>query len=146
MAKMRRRGRRQAAASFFHSPDLNPPEQAFAKLNALLRAAKERTIDGLWTRVGSIRLQSSRQQATHSPGRNSPQQQSQFAAFVLDHGDTCCPTGAQIGPQSDEGDPQVACRKSLIQVEIWSGRRDSNPRPQPWQGCALPLSYARVPG
>ena len=27
--------------------------------------------------------------------------------------------------------------------EIWSGRRDSNPRPQPWQGCALPLSYAR---
>ncbi len=28
---------------------------------------------------------------------------------------------------------------------IWSGRRDSNPRPQPWQGCALPLSYARAP-
>src|SRR5206468_3976807 len=28
----------------------------------------------------------------------------------------------------------------------WSGRRDSNPRPQPWQGCALPLSYARAPG
>ena len=21
---------------------------------------------------------------------------------------------------------------------------DSNPRPQPWQGCALPLSYTRV--
>src|SRR5690348_12876179 len=29
--------------------------------------------------------------------------------------------------------------------ENWSGRRDSNPRPQPWQGCALPLSYARAP-
>src|SRR5713101_1814120 len=28
---------------------------------------------------------------------------------------------------------------------FWSGRRDSNPRPQPWQGCALPLSYARAP-
>src|ERR1700689_1737239 len=27
---------------------------------------------------------------------------------------------------------------------FWSGRRDSNPRPQPWQGCALPLSYARI--
>ena len=26
----------------------------------------------------------------------------------------------------------------------WSGRRDSNPRLQPWQGCALPLSYARL--
>ena len=25
----------------------------------------------------------------------------------------------------------------------WSGKRDSNPRPQPWQGCALPLSYFR---
>ena len=25
----------------------------------------------------------------------------------------------------------------------WSGRRDLNPRPQPWQGCALPLSYFR---
>ena len=28
--------------------------------------------------------------------------------------------------------------------KIWSGRRDSNPRPQPWQGCALPLSYTRI--
>src|SRR5208283_4884377 len=27
---------------------------------------------------------------------------------------------------------------------FWSGRRDSNPRPQPWQGCALPLSYTRI--
>ena len=27
---------------------------------------------------------------------------------------------------------------------FWSGRRDSNPRPQPWQGCALPLSYFRT--
>src|SRR4028119_365026 len=30
-------------------------------------------------------------------------------------------------------------------AQFWSGRRDSNPRPQPWQGCALPLSYARAP-
>ncbi len=29
---------------------------------------------------------------------------------------------------------------------FWSGRRDSNPRPQPWQGCALPLSYTRIRG
>ena len=26
---------------------------------------------------------------------------------------------------------------------IGSGQRDSNARHQPWQGCALPLSYAR---
>ena len=31
--------------------------------------------------------------------------------------------------------------KSLI---YWSGRGDSNPRPRPWQGRALPLSYTRV--
>lgn len=32
----------------------------------------------------------------------------------------------------------------LVFKSIWSGRRGSNPRPQPWQGCALPLSYSRV--
>ena len=26
---------------------------------------------------------------------------------------------------------------------IWSGKRDSNSRLQPWQGCALPLNYSR---
>jgi transposase len=31
-----------------YSPDLNPIEQAFAKLKALLRKAAERTVDGLW--------------------------------------------------------------------------------------------------
>jgi hypothetical protein len=35
------------------------------------------------------------------------------------------------------------CRSGLTWMKRWSGRRDSNPRPQPWQGCALPLSYAR---
>ena len=35
-----------------YSPDLNPIEQAFAKLKALLRKAAERTIDGLWTTIG----------------------------------------------------------------------------------------------
>ena len=29
-------------------------------------------------------------------------------------------------------------------AENWSGRRDSNPRPRPWQGRALPLSYTRI--
>jgi hypothetical protein len=30
------------------------------------------------------------------------------------------------------------------QLGNWSGRRDSNPRPRPWQGRALPLSYTRI--
>src|SRR5438477_1744068 len=28
-------------------------------------------------------------------------------------------------------------------LEIWSGRRDLNPRLRPWQGRTLPLSYSR---
>ena len=28
----------------------------------------------------------------------------------------------------------------------WSGKRDSDPRPLPWQGSALPLSYSRSYG
>jgi hypothetical protein len=27
---------------------------------------------------------------------------------------------------------------------LWSGRRESNPRPSPWQGDALPLSHFRI--
>src|SRR5580693_1478889 len=27
---------------------------------------------------------------------------------------------------------------------VWSGRRDLNSRPSPWQGDALPLSYSRL--
>ena len=37
-----------------YSPDFNPIENAFAKLKALLRKAAERTVEGLWTRIGEI--------------------------------------------------------------------------------------------
>jgi transposase len=37
-----------------YSPDLNPIEQAFAKLKTLLRKAKARTYDALWRAVGDI--------------------------------------------------------------------------------------------
>jgi transposase len=35
-----------------YSPDLNPIEQAFAKLKALLRKAAARTVEALWTNIG----------------------------------------------------------------------------------------------
>ena len=35
-----------------YSPDLNPIENAFAKLKAALRKAAARSIDGLWTVIG----------------------------------------------------------------------------------------------
>jgi transposase len=37
-----------------YSPDLNPIEMAFAKLKELLRAAKERSRDALWDRIGAL--------------------------------------------------------------------------------------------
>lgn len=37
-----------------YSPDLNPIEQAFAKLKALLRKAAVRTQEALWTTIGEL--------------------------------------------------------------------------------------------
>lgn len=37
-----------------YSPDLNPIEQVFAKLKALLRKAAARTRDALWTTIGQL--------------------------------------------------------------------------------------------
>ena len=37
-----------------YSPDLNPIEQAFAKLKALLRKAAERSVESLWTTVRDL--------------------------------------------------------------------------------------------
>jgi transposase len=37
-----------------YSPDMNPIENAFAKLKALLRKAAERTIGDLWNAVGTL--------------------------------------------------------------------------------------------
>ena len=49
---------REAGAQFFllppYSPDLNPIEMLFAKLKALLRQFSERTVEGLWRRIGEI--------------------------------------------------------------------------------------------
>ena len=49
---------RAAGAKLFflppYSPDLNPIEQVFAKLKALLRKADERTIEATWRRIGAL--------------------------------------------------------------------------------------------
>ena len=37
-----------------YSPDLNPIEQAFAKLKALLRAKALRTVEALWNALGNL--------------------------------------------------------------------------------------------
>jgi transposase len=37
-----------------YSPDFNPIEKAFAQLKARLRQAEERTVEGLWARIGQV--------------------------------------------------------------------------------------------
>ena len=53
-----RRAIRAAGAKLFflppYSPDLNPIEQVFAKLKALLRKAAERSLDATWRRIGQL--------------------------------------------------------------------------------------------
>jgi transposase len=48
-----------------YSPDLNPIEQMFAKLKALLRKAKERTVDDLWARIGTLLAEVSAQECAN---------------------------------------------------------------------------------
>ncbi len=40
--------------------------------------------------------------------------------------------------------PLLLCPFWHLLESIWSGRRESNPRPSPWQGDALPLSHVRI--
>jgi transposase len=53
-----RRAIRAAGAKLFflppYSPDLNPIEQAFAKLKALLRRTQARTFETLWKAIGNL--------------------------------------------------------------------------------------------
>jgi hypothetical protein len=49
------------------------------------------------------------------------------------------PTNEKAARRRPVIDP-VVCHER----KIWSGRRGSNPRPRPWQGRALPLSYTRI--
>ena len=37
-----------------YSPDLNPIEMAFSKLKRLIRSAKERTVENLWSTCGKV--------------------------------------------------------------------------------------------
>ena len=57
-SKAVRRAIRKAGAHLIflppYSPDLNPIEQVFAKLKALLRKAAERTVEATWRRIGQL--------------------------------------------------------------------------------------------
>jgi hypothetical protein len=61
---------------------------------------------------------------------------------------TACLQGAYKNPErrscKQERPRRTALNRFIFLRKNWSGRRDSNPRPQPWQGFALPLSYTRI--
>ena len=44
----------------------------------------------------------------------------------------------------DKGFADLCLTAWLCRLKRWSGKRDSNSRPPPWQGGALPLSYFRI--
>ena len=63
----------------------------------------------------------------------------------------CAGQGARVSPETTKGRPKAAPCVTVSPSKIhregsWSGRGDSNARPLPWQGNALPLSYARPLG
>ena len=67
-----------------------------------------------------------------------------------------CSIQLSYGPKSDKKmermagiEPATTAWKAVVLPLnyiriIWSGRRDSNSRPSPWQGDALPLSHFRI--
>ncbi len=55
----------------------------------------------------------------------------EFDGFRMQAGDELVKTSTRDA--SGSKGPQL-----LTLLDVWSGKRDSNSRPQPWQGCALP--------
>ena len=54
------------------------------------------------------------------------------------------PTSPMLWPSWSPACARRDWNRAGNQTKNWSGRRDSNPRPRPWQGRALPLSYTRI--
>ena len=53
------------------------------------------------------------------------------------------PVEATSGFEPENGGFADLCLTTWLCRLFWSGKRDLNPRLQPWQGCTLPLSYSR---
>ena len=54
------------------------------------------------------------------------------------------PESNRYGSYLPQDFKSCASASSATPANQWSGRRDSNPRPPPWQGDILPLNYFRV--
>ena len=57
---------------------------------------------------------------------------------------TWVPRLGQIAKHAGPSRPPSRARHAGRRGADWSGRRDLNSRPSPWQGDALPLSYSRL--
>jgi hypothetical protein len=49
-----------------------------------------------------------------------------------------------VAPRSRPSQPALGPDDVADGLDVWSGRRGSNPQLQPWEGCTLPLSYSRA--
>src|SRR3954469_18174162 len=54
------------------------------------------------------------------------------------------PESNRYGSHLPQDFKSCASASSATPARVWSGRRDSNPRPPPWQGGVLPLNYFRI--
>jgi hypothetical protein len=83
--------------------------------------------------------------AAHATGHREPGRRREPGARAVraDPGDVSLAFRWWIGPHERPPvrGPRIAAGQRCFS---WSGRRDSNPRPPPWQGGALPLSHVRV--
>src|SRR5215467_38225 len=95
------------------------------------------------------RRSSSRERWSPCPGLNRRPRPYQGRALPTElHGRSRRHRGA---PRLRRGVPNdwaggVRGGRSSLRSNIWSGKRDSNPRPPAWKAGALPLSYSRPRG
>ena len=136
---------------------IEPTHKGFADLS--LTAWVPRHLGQLYRRDGSNRVYRLRLSA--HDGSLRAQRLSFFlcqpprnSCFCLDSGRIRCGgrvlvKGLQLGkiPQGLKRVGEKTLKHDVLparKVAYWSGRRDLNPRPSPWQGDALPLSYSRI--
>jgi hypothetical protein len=92
--------------------------------------------------------------ASHLPAANScAWSRRHRSIWIRNVKPRCCRNGCRcddrfLSQRISKKTKSPRTQRALVKLcrckKIWSGRRGSNPRPRPWQGRALPLSYTRI--
>lgn len=117
-----------------YSPDLNPIEMAFSKLEAHLRAASARTFDALWKAVGDICDLYDPEECWNSfkAAGNASHQAYEALALAVAGGQArlagitaLSKEGCRVAPITESN---MACEQLYFSCEFW-GRPRFSPRP-----------------